>query len=79
MATINANGRSDARRARQALLIHSWRPWRSSTGPKTAAGKAASSRNAAAAPGSVRQQINAIAAEVKAVRRLTRRAIAHGK
>jgi hypothetical protein len=33
-------------RQRQAELIHSWKPWERSTGPKTLAGKAKSSRNA---------------------------------
>ena len=34
------------RRARQAQAIRSWQPWRKSTGPKTAEGKARSSQNA---------------------------------
>lgn len=34
------------RRARQAELIQTWQPWKESTGPRTAAGKARSSRNA---------------------------------
>jgi hypothetical protein len=34
------------RRERQAKLIHRWKPWERSTGPKTAAGKARVSRNA---------------------------------
>ena len=34
------------RRARQAELIKTWRPWEQSTGPKTQEGKARSSRNA---------------------------------
>ena len=34
------------RRARQADLIRSWRPWENSTGPRTAEGKAACARNA---------------------------------
>lgn len=34
------------RRAKQAEAIKRWRPWDQSTGPKTDAGKAASSRNA---------------------------------
>ena len=39
-------GWSPERRARQALLIRHWAPWRHSTGPKTDAGKARCSRNA---------------------------------
>jgi hypothetical protein len=33
-------------RAKQRLLIQNWQPWRQSTGPLTASGKASSSRNA---------------------------------
>jgi hypothetical protein len=33
-------------RARQAALIAAWQPWRSSTGPRSADGKAKVSRNA---------------------------------
>jgi hypothetical protein len=33
-------------RERQAKLIHQWQPWKQSTGPKTAEGKVAVSRNA---------------------------------
>ena len=40
------NGWTPERRARQAELIKVWRPWEHSTGPKTAAGKAAVARNA---------------------------------
>lgn len=42
----NRHGWTPERRARQAALIATWRPWERSTGPRTAAGKAASSRNA---------------------------------
>ncbi len=41
-----ANGWTQERRARQAALIRTWRPWECSTGPRTAAGKARSSTNA---------------------------------
>ena len=34
------------RRAKQAAIIRQTQPWKQSTGPKTPAGKAASSRNA---------------------------------
>ena len=34
------------RRARQAAAIRRWQPWAQSSGPKTAEGKAVSSRNA---------------------------------
>ena len=41
-----ANGWTPGRRARQAELIHRWRPWEKATGPRTAEGKAVVSRNA---------------------------------
>lgn len=41
-----ANGWTPERRARAAELIRTWRPWEKSTGPRTDAGKAASSTNA---------------------------------
>jgi hypothetical protein len=34
------------RRQRQAAAIQKWRPWESSTGPKSAEGKAKTARNA---------------------------------
>ena len=40
-------GWTPERRARHAAAIRRWAPWTKSTGPKTAAGKARSSRNAA--------------------------------
>jgi hypothetical protein len=39
-------GWTPERRARQALAIRNWQPWRKSTGPRTEAGKARSARNA---------------------------------
>lgn len=36
---------TDEQKAKQAALIHSWRPWTKSTGAKTAKGKAISSQN----------------------------------
>jgi hypothetical protein len=44
--TIRQAAWTPERRARQAQLIATWRPWERSTGPRTVAGKAASSRNA---------------------------------
>ena len=41
-----ANGWTPERKARQAALIRTWSPWNRSTGPRTDAGKAKSSRNA---------------------------------
>jgi hypothetical protein len=40
-----ANGWTPERRARQAALIRTWKPWEKSTGPKTEGGKAVVSRN----------------------------------
>lgn len=40
-----ANGWTPERRARQAELIKTWRPWEQSTGPTTEAGKARVARN----------------------------------
>ena len=37
---------TDERRARQSTLIQRWKPWRRSTGPKSADGKARASANA---------------------------------
>lgn len=66
---------TEERRALQAIRIHLWRPWEHATGPRSPEGKAISSRNATAQPGSVRQQINAIAAELKSIRRVKNRAL----
>ena len=41
-----SNGWTPERRARQAELIKTWRPWEHSTGPKSAAGKAVVAKNA---------------------------------
>ncbi len=40
------NGWTSERRARQAELIGSWRPWERSTGPRTPEGKTKVARNA---------------------------------
>ena len=40
-----ANGWTPERRARQAALIRTWRPWEQSTGPRSAEGKARTARN----------------------------------
>lgn len=36
---------TDEQKARQAALIHAWKPWTHSTGARTPEGKAISSRN----------------------------------
>ncbi len=43
---MTQNGWTPERRARQAELIKQWQPWKKSSGAKTEAGKARSSRNA---------------------------------
>jgi hypothetical protein len=40
------NGWTDERRERQRTAIRRWQPWKSSTGPRTDAGKAVVARNA---------------------------------
>lgn len=44
--TRKTSGWSPERRARHAQAIRRWAPWANSTGPRTRAGKARSSRNA---------------------------------
>ena len=41
-----ANGWTPERRARQAELIRTWKPWEKATGPTSPEGKAKVSRNA---------------------------------
>ena len=41
-----SNGWTPERRKQQAERIRTWRPWASSTGPRSAEGKAKASRNA---------------------------------
>jgi hypothetical protein len=54
---------SESARAQQAARIRERRPWEKSTGPRTAAGKSRSSRNAD--KGSWRQHIRELAALVR--------------
>jgi hypothetical protein len=42
-----AHGWTEERRARQAELIRTWKPWEKSTGPRTSAGKRKAAKNAA--------------------------------
>jgi hypothetical protein len=64
-------GWSPARRARQAEAIRRWRPWVQSTGPRTAEGRAISSRNAAMS-NSIRQQLLSLGAEIKQVMKIVK-------
>jgi hypothetical protein len=64
-----ANGWTPERRARQAALIRTWRPWDSSTGPRTPEGKAQAATNAQAFHGYTPELV-ALRAEVRANARL---------
>jgi hypothetical protein len=64
-------GWTEERRARQAAAIHRWRPWDSSTGPTTSAGKAISSRDADR-PNSVTRQLKEIVGELQRVKRMVK-------
>lgn len=62
------------RRARQAALIRTWRPWERSTGPTSPAGKAVSANNAykggfGAELRALRKEVNA---EIRAARDLVK-------
>lgn len=61
-----SNGWTPERRARQAEMIRTWKPWERSTGAQTAAGKARSSRNADK-PGSFNRKMKELKREVKAL------------
>jgi hypothetical protein len=65
-----ANGWTPERRAKQSELIQRWRPWDSSTGPKSESGKARVSRNGY--KGGVRKSIRAVARALRAQRRRLR-------
>jgi hypothetical protein len=64
---MRASGWTPERRERQRAAIASWKPWKASTGPKTAQGKAVSSRNADR--GGKRQKVRT---ELRYFRRLIR-------
>jgi hypothetical protein len=57
-----ANGWTPERRARQAELIRTWRPWEWSTGPRTPEGKDRTSRNGF--KGRHREQLRALMREL---------------
>ena len=69
-----ANGWTSERRARQAALIRTWKPWQRATGPRTPEGKATTSRNADKGKGKqwqmLRELSRTVYAEVKASRDL---------
>lgn len=62
-----ANGWTPERRARQSELIHRWKPWERSTGPKTGEGKALVAQNGY--KGGERPLMWALARVLKAQRR----------
>ncbi len=57
-----SNGWTPERRARQRAAIQRWQPWARSTGPRTATGKALSSKNAD--KGKVRSTLREVAREL---------------
>lgn len=61
-------GWSPERRARQSAAIHSWMPWRASTGPTSVAGKAIASKNAIKTS-PIRRELLALQDELAEVRR----------
>ena len=71
-----ANGWTQERRARQAALIRTWKPWERSTGARTAAGKARSIRNADKPESfnrrmlAMKKEVAALVAQAKEIRRL---------
>jgi hypothetical protein len=60
------------RRARQAMLIHTWQPWKKSTGPRTLEGKSKSSRNAYK-PNPIRRELIEIATKLRQLGRVKRK------
>ena len=67
---------TDEQKARQAALIHSWKPWTRSTGARTPEGKAVSSKNVlrgnanrAAALAIAKQELQTVKAKVERLSR----------
>jgi hypothetical protein len=46
IGSTTAGSWTPERRARQAALIRTWKPWQHATGPRTLVGKATAARNA---------------------------------
>jgi hypothetical protein len=61
-----SNGWTPERKARQAELIKTWRPWERSTGPKSAEGRALVARNPW--KGGIRQMLREFAQEMRSQR-----------
>ena len=66
-----ATGWTPERRARQAALIHRWRPWEQSTGPKSAEGKRCSAMRGY--KGGERQLLRALARAMRGQRQAIER------
>jgi hypothetical protein len=68
------------RKAKQAVLIRTWRPWERSTGPRTAAGRAKASRNAWKGGHwqQMRELSRAVNEEIRVARELVRASVARG-
>ena len=71
------NGWTKERRAKQAELIRIWRPWASSTGPKSEEGKARVAHNAwrGGHRKKLRELTKTVNAEIREARRLVRLAV----
>ena len=69
------NSRTPERRARQAALIRTWKPWQKATGPRTPDGKATASRNAYKGGHwlMLRELSRLVNAEIREARELTER------
>ena len=69
------NGWTPERRARQAELIKTWKPWKQSTGPLSSEGRAKVARNAYKGGRwvALRELSRMVTAEVREARELTER------
>lgn len=67
------NGWTLERRAKQAELIRTWKPWKRATGPRTAEGKARVARNPwrGGHRNKLRELVRLVNDEIKAARSLT--------
>jgi hypothetical protein len=75
MQKQNTSRWTDERRAQQSAAIHRWRPWESCRGPRTAEGKASSSKNAFK-PDSFPKQFAAIRHDLACVNRMLKAIVA---
>ena len=68
-----ANGWTPERRARQAVLIRTWKPWEQSTGPRSDEGKARTARNGF--KGGVRREVRELIGSMTTLLREQREAL----